>query len=73
MDGVEGKEFLINNKDDKEEVERAVNEVTVEVLRRTGGAGFPLLCRGHDYSKLYAIKKGLERAGATALFYHWDL
>merc|ERR1712013_133486 len=39
MEGVEGKEFLVNNPDDEEEVERVVAEATVEVLRRTGGAG----------------------------------
>merc|ERR1712004_466892 len=44
MEGVEGKEFLVNNRDDKEEVERVVAKATKEVLRRTGGAGFPLLC-----------------------------
>ena len=43
IEGVEGKEFLVNNKDDEEELERVVSESTVEVLRRTGGAGFPLL------------------------------
>ena len=44
MEGVEGKEFLVDNSKDEEEVERVVEEATKEVLRRTGGAGFPLLC-----------------------------
>ena len=32
-----------------------------------GGAGFPLLCDGYDSS---IVKRGVERAGATVLFYH---
>merc|ERR1712004_962945 len=38
MEGVEGKEFLVNP-NDKEEVESVFEEATKEVLRRTGGAG----------------------------------
>merc|ERR1712004_515990 len=60
--------------DGEEEVERVVKEATKEVLRRTGGAGFPLLC--YDYynrSRTSAAKRGVERAGATALVYHKDL
>merc|ERR1711963_575963 len=73
IDGVEGKEFLVNNKYDKEEVERAVAEATEEVLSRTGGAGFPLLCVDYRDSTLSAVKRGVERAGATALVYHRGL
>ena len=69
MEGVKGKEFLVNDYYDIEEVARVVEEATKEVLRRTGGAGFPLLC--DDYgSRLSAVKRGVERAGATALVYH---
>merc|ERR1712004_197420 len=50
MEGVEGKEFLVNDKDDKEELARVVKEATMDVFRR-----------------------GVERAGATALVYHKDL
>ena len=72
--GVEGKEFLVNNKYDEEEVARVVSEATKEVLRRTGGAGFPLLCDDdYDDSRQSAVKRGVERAGATALVYHWRL
>ena len=69
MEGLEGKEFLVNNWNDEEELERVVEEATKEVLRRTGGAGFPLLCY-HYASTLSAYKRGVERAGATALVYH---
>ena len=72
LEGVEGKEFLLNNTHDDEEVARVIEEATEEVLRRTGGAGFPLLCVGRG-SILSAVKRGLERAGATALVYHKDL
>ena len=41
-----------------------------EVLGRTGGAGFPILCDGYA-STIIWVKKGVERAGATALIYHW--
>merc|ERR1712004_247327 len=69
MEGLEGKEFLVNNKDDEKEVERVVSEATKEVLRRTGGAGFPLLCSDYLRSPLSAVKRGVKRAGATALVY----
>ena len=53
---------------------RVVTEAIVEVLRRTGGAGFPLLCRDYlDSTRLSAVKRGVERAGATALVYHREL
>ena len=44
-----------------------------EVLGRTGGAGFPILCDvlAGD-SKIGIVRRGVERAGATALFYHKD-
>ena len=70
MEGVEGKEFLVNNRFDKGEVARVVKEATVEVFRRTGGAGFPLLCADLLGPTLSAIKRGVERAGATAIVYH---
>ena len=43
-----------------------------EVLGRTGGAGFPLLCDSSIDSKIRIVKRGVERAGATVLFYHRD-
>ena len=66
---MEGKEFFVNNKDDEEEEARVVAEATVEVLKRTGSAGFPLLCGN---TGLRAIEKGLKRAGARALVYHYS-
>ena len=71
IDGIEGKQFLVNNWKDDEEVASAVEAACKEVLGRTGGAGFPLLCKdvlGH--SIICAAKRGVERAGATALVYH---
>ena len=49
-----------------------VTEATKEVLRRTGGVGFPLLCNAVGI-RLSAAKRGVERAGATALVYHEEL
>ena len=73
MEGVEGKEFLVNNYDDEEEAARVIEEATKEVLRRTGGAGFPILCTDYGGSMISAAKRGVERAGATALIYHEEL
>ena len=42
------------------------------VLGRTGGAGFPLLLNDYSDSKIRIVKRGVERAGATALIYHKD-
>ena len=73
MEGLKGKEFPVNNKDDEEEVERVVKEATVEVLWRTGGAGFPLLCLDALGSRQSDVKRGVERANVTALVYHYNL
>ena len=67
--GVAGKEFHVKNKGDKEEVVRVVKEACEEVFRRTGGAGFPLLCNDSIGTTIHTIKGGIERAGATALVY----
>ena len=64
--GVEGKEFLVNNKDDEEEVASVVMEAT-----RTGGAGFPLLCCGFA-STISVVKRGVERAGLMTIVYRRD-
>ena len=40
------------------EVARAVEEATKEVLRRTGGAGFPLLCGGS--SQIDVVKTSIS-------------
>ena len=64
--GVEGKEFLVNNKDDEEEVASVVMEAT-----RTGGAGFPLLCCGFA-STISVVKRGVKRAGLMTIVYRRD-
>ena len=71
MAGLEGKQFLYNNKDDKDEVTSVVEAACKEVLGRTGGAGFPLLFDdpSSDGSKIRIVKRGVERAGATVLIY----
>ena len=71
MTGVEGKEFFVDDKYDEEEVVSVVEEATKEVFRRTGGVGFPLLCGDYVYgSTISAVKRRVERAGATALVYN---
>ena len=40
-----------------------------EVLRRTGGGGFPVLSNVFDDSKISTVMRGLHRAGASALVY----
>ena len=60
MEGVEGKEFLVNNRNDEEEVVRVVEEVTEEVLRRTGSAGFSLLCNDAYDSSTLSAERGKE-------------
>merc|ERR1712083_927541 len=68
LEGVTGKQFLYYNYNDNE-IASVVEAAFKEFLGRTGGAGFPILC--DDYSSyISAVKRGLERAGATALFYH---
>ena len=54
--GVEGNGFLVNNKDDEEEVASVVMEAT-----GTGGAGFPLLCCGFAST----ILRCQERSGES--------
>merc|ERR1712130_206783 len=75
IDGVQGKKFLVNNSRDEDEVASAVEAACKEVLGRTGGAGFPLLLNYPEYyphSKIRILKRGVERAGATALIYQDD-
>ena len=73
MAGIERKEFLYNNQDDADELACAVEAACKEVFGRTGGAGFPILCDGYaGDSKIRIVKRGVERAGTTALIYHSD-
>ena len=71
LEGVTGKQFLVNNQYDYDEVMSVVEAACKEVLRRTGGTGFPIVCYGYS-SMISMIKRGVERAGATALIYHGD-
>ena len=49
-------------------MKRVVEEATMEALRSTGGAGFPLLYCGS--STISAVKRGIRGAGATVLVYN---
>ena len=69
IDGIKGKQFLVNNWDD-DELARVVDIACKEVFMRTGGAGFPILCEDHNDSRIRIVKSGVERASATALVYH---
>ena len=66
MEGVEGKTFHVN----KSDVVDVVEEASKEVLRRTGGAGFPVLCETMSELELSNVKRGVERACSTALVYN---
>jgi len=70
IDGIEGKEFIFNNFDNEDELASAVEWACKDVLGRTGGAGFPLLFKDSSSSYIRTVKRGVERADATALFYH---
>ena len=70
MAGVQGKEFLFNNRDDADELATVVETACKEILRRTGGAGFPILCDSWNDSKISIVKRGVERAGGTALIFN---
>ena len=70
ISGVEGKQFLVNNINDDDEVESVVEAACKEVLGRTGGAGFPLLFDSLVGSRIDIVKRGVERAGATVLVYN---
>ena len=65
IDGVQGKQFLVNNVYDENELASAVEAACKDVLGRTGGAGFPLLCDAAS-SRIGIVKRGVERVGATA-------
>ena len=65
ISGVEGKQFLVNNRDDAEEVASAVEAACKEVLGRTGGAGFPLLCDDYSASQILSLKDCQERGGES--------
>ena len=69
MTGVRGKEFLVNITHDKEEVMKAVEAASRNLLSRTGGLGFPLLCNVCTNSTLDTVKRGVVRAGAAVLVY----
>ena len=81
MAGPECDHFLLNNTtlgqtSDIEELENVVEAASKELLRRTGGAGFPILfdTYGSEASARLdwtgGVKRGVERSGATVLIYH---
>ena len=71
IEGVEGKEFLVNNWDDEGEFARVMKEACDEVFRRTGGAGFPVLCNVYFGPATSTVKRLVERAaGARAILYN---
>ena len=47
-----------------------VEEACKEVFGRTGGAGLPVFSNARDDSQIKSVKRGLERAGTSALNYH---
>ena len=69
IDGVPCSNFLFNDKNDLEEITSVVEAACREVLGRTGGAGFPVLCDGWKDSQINSVKRGVEKAGAKALVY----
>ena len=71
MNGVEGKEVLVNNKYDEKEVASVAMEASKDVFTRTGVAGFPLLCGGFA-STISVVKRGVERAGLMTIVYRRD-
>merc|ERR550517_1743395 len=62
LEGISGKQFLVNNRNDADEVASVVEAACKEVLGRTGGAGFPILYDGYR-SHISNVKRGVERAG----------
>ena len=44
IDGIKGNQFLVNGRNYPDEVSSSVESACNEVLRRTGGAGFPIHC-----------------------------
>jgi len=72
---MEAKEFSVNKHNDLEEVMRVVMGACKEVFRRTGGAGFPVLCictSARDNSqRMDMITTAVQRAfDAPVLIYH---
>ena len=68
---MEGKEFLVNNWNDEGEFARVMKEACHEVFRRTGGAGFPVLCNVYFGPVTSTVKRLVERAaGASAILYN---
>ena len=73
MAGVGGREFFIDDFEDPDEVSRVVEIACKDVLTRTGGAGFPVLCGINHDDTISWVKEGVERAVANALVYHSSL
>ena len=69
INGVKGRRFVFNDKYDNEELTSVTEAACKEVFRRTGGAGFPVLCDTFHNSQISFVKRGVERSGCTALIY----
>merc|ERR1719474_2491855 len=66
IEGVKGQEFLV-----MEEVQNAVKEACEQVLKRTGGAGFPVLCNASAFESgwIEMVLSGMKMAGLTPHIY----
>ena len=67
--GVQCSKVFFTDKNDHHGMASVVEAACKEVLGRTGGAGFPVLCDGWKSLQISIVKRGLERAGVTALVY----
>ena len=67
--GVQCSKVFFTDKNDHQGMASVVDAACKEVLGRTGGAGFPVLCDGWKSLQISIVKRGLERAGVTALVY----
>ena len=74
MEGVKGQEFLVESINNNEEVQSTVKAACEQVLKRTGGAGFPVLCNASTFESghIEMVLSGMKRLGLTPLIYHHD-
>ena len=70
MDGVKCKEFPTASRNNSEEIQNVIEMACRDVLGRTGGSGFPVLCDGWKISQMSSVKRGVEAAGVEVLVYH---
>ena len=70
MDGVKCKEFPTADRNNSEEIQNVIEMACRDVLGRTGGSGFPVLCDGWKISQMSSVKRGVKAAGVEVLVYH---